>query len=421
MDNIVDQLEYLFALERRGIKVGLEHTYQLLGQIGNPQQSFNSIHVAGTNGKGSTCANLASILKNANYTVGLYTSPHLVHFNERIRVNGLPIPDDYILKYISRFRQHIEAIKTTFFEATTAMAFWYFEKRNVDIAIVETGLGGRLDSTNVLNPIQTIITPIAFDHSDILGKTIEEIAFEKGGIIKSRIPLILAKQKPVVKKILLNIAKQKNSSVITCNNSSVKTTAQITTSTKFYINGIPFYTPLKGYHQGMNAVTSVVSINHFDPKIPKEVIQNGLSNVFWPGRLQQMDTIKPIYYDVAHNAHGIHTILHMFRSWWKKKPIGILALKTDKNINLIAPILKDSFSELIVTSFPDTKTLPAETLRKTLIREGIPCTMINDVNIALTTLKENVNNNTPGLIFGSHYIANTVFEYFSFSFDNGFI
>ena len=421
MDNIVDQLEYLFALERRGIKVGLEHTYQLLGQIGNPQQSFNSIHVAGTNGKGSTCANLASILKNANYTVGLYTSPHLVHFNERIRVNGLPIPDDYILKYISRFRQHIEAIKTTFFEATTAMAFWYFEKRNVDIAIVETGLGGRLDSTNVLNPIQTIITPIAFDHSDILGKTIEEIAFEKGGIIKSRIPLILAKQKPVVKKILLNIAKQKNSSVITCNNSSVKTTAQITTSTKFCINGSPFYTPLKGYHQGMNAVTSVVSINHFDPKIPKEVIQNGLSNVFWPGRLQQMDTIKPIYYDVAHNAHGIHTILHMFRSWWKKKPIGILALKTDKNINLIAPILKDSFSELIVTSFPDTKTLPAETLRKTLIREGIPCTMINDVNIALTTLKENVNNNTPGLIFGSHYIANTVFEYFSFSFDNGFI
>ena len=157
MNKIVDHLEYLYSLERRGIKVGLEHTYQLLDQIGNPQQSFKSIHVAGTNGKGSTCANLASILKNANYTVGLYTSPHLVHFNERIRVNGLPISDDNILKFISQVRPHLETIKTTFFEATTAMAFWYFREKNVDVAIVETGLGGRRDSTNVLNPIQTII------------------------------------------------------------------------------------------------------------------------------------------------------------------------------------------------------------------------------------------------------------------------
>ena len=134
MNKIADHLEYLYSLERRGIKVGLEHTYQLLDQIGNPQQSFKSIHVAGTNGKGSTCANLASILKNANYTVGLYTSPHLVHFNERIRVNGLPISDNNILKFISQVRPHLEAIKTTFFEATTAMAFWYFREKNVDVA-----------------------------------------------------------------------------------------------------------------------------------------------------------------------------------------------------------------------------------------------------------------------------------------------
>ena len=421
MNKIVDHLKYLYSLERRGIKVGLKHTYQLLDQIGNPQQSFKSIHVAGTNGKGSTCANLASILKNANYTVGLYTSPHLVHFNERIRVNGLPISDDNVLKFISQVRPYLEEIKTTFFEATTAMAFWYFREKNVDVAIVETGLGGRLDSTNVLTPIQTIITSIAVDHSEILGKTIDEIAFEKGGIIKNGTPLILANQEPTVKNILQNRAKQKKSSVFTLNNSSIETTANINALTRFHVNGISFCTPLKGYHQGMNAAISVLSINHFDPEISTETIQKGLYNVSWPGRLQQMDPIKPIYYDVAHNAHGIHTILNIFRSWWNKKPLGVLVLKSEKNINLITPILKDSFSELIVTSLPNVGILPAETLWKTLKREGIPCTMINDVNIALTTLTENVNNDTPGLIFGSHYIANAIFEFFSFSFDNGVI
>ncbi|HCN24243.1 MAG TPA: hypothetical protein DIS65_02585, partial [Candidatus Marinimicrobia bacterium] len=281
--------------------------------------------------------------------------------------------------------------------------------------------GGRLDSTNVLTPIQTIITSIAVDHSEILGKTIDEIAFEKGGIIKNGTPLILANQEPTVKNILQNRAKQKNSSVFTLNNSSIETTANINTSTRFHVNDISFCTPLRGYHQGMNAAISVLSINHFDPEISTETIQKGLSNVSWPGRLQQMDPIKPIYYDVAHNAHGIHTILNMFRSWWSKKPLGVLVLKSEKNINLIAPILKDSFSELIVTSLPDVGIIPAETLWKTLTREGIPCTMIKDVNIALTTLNENVSNDTPGLIFGSHYIANAIFEFFSFSFDNGVI
>ena len=179
MKNIAYYLDYLYGLERRGIKIGLEHSFKLMEHLGNPQHSFQSIHVAGTNGKGSTCAHIASILKCAHYRVGLYTSPHLVNFNERIRVNGIPISDECIVEFISSTQKVLEKIEATFFEATTALALWYFDKTNVDVAVIETGLGGRLDSTNIIKSTQTIITQVAIDHSEILGNTIEKIAFEK--------------------------------------------------------------------------------------------------------------------------------------------------------------------------------------------------------------------------------------------------
>ena len=192
MKNIAYYLDYLYGLERRGIKIGLEHSFKLMEHLGNPQHSFQTIHVAGTNGKGSTCAHIASILKCAHYRVGLYTSPHLVNFNERIRINGIPISDECIVEFVSSTQKVLEKIEATFFEATTALALWYFDKTNVDVAVIETGLGGRLDSTNIIKPTQTIITQVAIDHSEILGNTIEKIAFEKGGIIKNNTPLLLA-------------------------------------------------------------------------------------------------------------------------------------------------------------------------------------------------------------------------------------
>ena len=184
-------LEDLYALQRLGIKVGLEHTHQLLEVCSNPQDSFMSIHIAGTNGKGSTSAMIASILIEAGYSVGLYTSPHLLKFNERIRINGVPISDNRIVEFMSQYKSAIKEIESTFFEATTAMTFDYFKKKMIDVAVVETGLGGRLDSTNVIKPIVTIISSITADHTEILGKDLETIAFEKGGIIKCGVPLIL--------------------------------------------------------------------------------------------------------------------------------------------------------------------------------------------------------------------------------------
>ena len=188
----MDSVQYLLSIETRGIKLGLQRTRELMAACGNPQSGLPSIQVAGTNGKGSVCAMLANILKTAGYKTGLFTSPHLVNVNERIRLNGIPIPNNEIDIFLQKYREAIEKIEATFFETITAMAFWYFKNENVDIAILETGLGGRLDSVSVCEPLATVMTSISLDHIEILGETLSEIAFEKAGILKKGVPCILS-------------------------------------------------------------------------------------------------------------------------------------------------------------------------------------------------------------------------------------
>ena len=181
IDNL---LAHLYGLRRLGIKVGLEHTNELLRQCGNPQRGLRTIHIAGTNGKGSTAAMVQAILRGNGLKVGLYTSPHLIRFNERIRINGVPISDKSIIEFMGRFRNIIDEVEATFFEATTVLALHYFSNKEVDLAVIETGLGGRLDSTNVIDPEFTIITSVDLDHQHLLGETLIDIAVENAGIIK---------------------------------------------------------------------------------------------------------------------------------------------------------------------------------------------------------------------------------------------
>jgi len=188
MESYQNSLKYLYDLQFFGIKLGLENIGKLLSYLGNPQNRWPAIHIAGTNGKGSTAAFAYSILKEAGYRVGLYTSPHLVDFSERIRVNDWLIPREVLVEYTQSLKSQIEKIKPTFFEATTAIAFRYFADQKVDVAVVETGLGGRLDATNLVNSILTLITPIGMDHQQYLGKDIIQIAREKAGIIKPGVP-----------------------------------------------------------------------------------------------------------------------------------------------------------------------------------------------------------------------------------------
>ena len=180
----MDSINYLLSIETRGIKLGLERTRSMMKTCGNPHLGLPIIQVVGTNGKGSVCAILACILKAAGYKTGLFTSPHLVRVNERIRLNGHPIPDAEIDRFIQSYKEDIDKIEATFFETTTAMACWYFKKENVDIAIMETGLGGRLDSVSICKPLAMAITPVSLDHVEILGETLREIAVEKAGAMK---------------------------------------------------------------------------------------------------------------------------------------------------------------------------------------------------------------------------------------------
>ena len=207
-------LDLLYSLERLGIKMGLEHTEQLLDSMGNPHKRLKFIHIAGTNGKGSTSAHIESVLRSVGKKVGVYTSPHLIKFNERIKVNGVSITDLAINLFLEKNWASIKKINSTFFETTTAMAFDFFYTKEVDIAIIETGLGGRLDSTNIIKPILSVITSVSMDHMEILGKTLEEISFEKAGIIKEGIPLITSRKSKKVNKVLSEKIKGKNTKMI---------------------------------------------------------------------------------------------------------------------------------------------------------------------------------------------------------------
>ena len=221
ISNIELVLDELFSLQRLGIKVGLEHTEKLLYKIGNPHKQLRCIHIAGTNGKGSTCAIITNILIEHGLSVGLYTSPHLVRFNERIKINGEQISDIAISKFMKKNTDHIKNIKTTFFETTTAMAFDYFIKESVDIAVIETGLGGRLDSTNVISPSVCGISSISLDHMEILGDSIEKISKEKAGIIKDRTPIITFEQSDHIMRVIKETAAMKNAPLTIIKNKDI--------------------------------------------------------------------------------------------------------------------------------------------------------------------------------------------------------
>jgi dihydrofolate synthase/folylpolyglutamate synthase len=371
-------LDYLYKLQRLGIKVGLNHTFELLQRCGNPQNQFQSIHIAGTNGKGSTSAIISSILMEAGLKVGLYTSPHLIRFNERIRVNGKPISDSKIVEFVDEHRSDIDDIESTFFETTTAMAFRYFANKNVDIAVVETGLGGRLDSTNVLTPDLTVITPISLDHRDILGKNILDISKEKAGIIKNNIPL----------------------------------------GTAFIKNGLSFKTPMIGRHQAINNSVAIEAVQIFMPEIQKEVIDIGIQKVKWPGRLQRMSIEKPIYYDVSHNAHGIQMTLQALHDIFGQKPIGLMVMKGDKEVDLVAAALKNKFVQLIISGDTDLGLLSAVDLSDKLSSKGLAnSTSIDRFEDALHHIAGIMGKDSPPtLIFGSHYVAEAVFNKFGFLF-----
>ena len=275
--NIKLILKDLFALQRLGIKVGLEHTEELLIAIGNPHANLNCIHIAGTNGKGSTCAIINRILIESGLTVGLYTSPHLINFNERIKVNDQEISDHDIAQFMRMNRAHIKYINTTFFETTTAMAFDYFNKKSVDIAVIETGLGGRLDSTNVISPLVCGITSISLDHSDILGDTIEKISKEKAGIIKKNTPIYIFEQNENIIEIIKKKSAKVNAPLTIIKSNDVETFTSNELGSVFKYKGHNIKFPLIGGHQVENCVLAIDIVEFVLKGVNENILKAAIS------------------------------------------------------------------------------------------------------------------------------------------------
>ena len=408
-------LQDLYRLQRLGIKTGLEHTRELLKACTNPHERLRFIHLAGTNGKGSTASFISSILREAGLKVGLYTSPHLVRFNERIRVNGNPVSDENIVEFMKLFSVDIQRIESTFFETTSAMAFWYFDREQVDMAIIETGLGGRLDSTNVITPEIAIITPISLDHRELLGNDLETIAKEKAGIIKENVPVISNPQEKTVKNVLIEKASNMNTNITFIKPPS---DCSVTMSgTYFQYENSNYQLAMIGEFQALNASLAVSAIRALGASVNDDHIKSGLQNAVWPGRFQVLSKNPSVIYDVAHNEQGISFVLRTFNHLFNHKPVGLIALKEDKELELIANTMRGKFDKLFVMNDRQGLLMKSESLSIHLSKYGVQTEPIKHFEDFTTYLQ----NNRPGIIFGSHYIAEDVFEHFQFSFDTAVI
>ena len=345
-----DAINWLYDLQFFGMKLGLSNTLALLEGIGNPHEKFSSIHVAGSNGKGSVCAFLTSILKESGKKVGTYTSPHLTHFGERITINGIPMTRTEVVKSIQHIRPKVEElrkkdIQCTFFEATTCMAFYHFARRRIDIAIVEVGMGGRLDSTNVIKPEISVITSISKEHSQHLGETIKEIAGEKAGIIKKKIPTITSTQDEALSIIQAQCKKMK-SKLYNVNDIALIISNASIFGTSMKIDGLEVSIKLPGQHQAINAKTAVLAAKTIG--IKPEAIEKGLAATEWPGRIQIVRKSPMIILDSTHNPGGAEALASFLRGQ-KIKPILVLGMLEDKEVQPVVKALEPLASKIIVT------------------------------------------------------------------------
>lgn len=288
-------IAWLFGTQDRGVKLGLDKVRLLLAALKDPQNELRFIHVAGTNGKGSVCAMIDSVCRAAGIKTGLFTSPHLIRFNERIQINGLPIEDEAVVRGVQRIRSLIDEERhPTFFEITTALALDYFRAHGVHLVVLETGLGGRLDATNVVNPLVSVLTSIDLDHQKWLGSTLSEIAAEKAGIIKSGVPIVSGPQFAEVRTVLEEIAAERSAPL---------------SYADFPIEDM--FLGLAGSHQRLNAAIALNAIRKAGIYVSPQALKEGFANVYWPGRFQRID--DRIILDGAHNPAAARRVIDTWR------------------------------------------------------------------------------------------------------------
>lgn len=389
--NIKETLDKLFALHTFGVKLGLKNIVSFLNEIGNPQSGLKTIHIAGSNGKGSTASFIASSLMEAGYKVGLYTSPHFVRFNERIRINGKEITDEAVAEFYAKHEKIILDKSLTFFEVTTAMAFQYFKNQKVDYAVIETGLGGRLDATNVLSPLAIVITSISQEHTNILGNSLSEIAFEKAGIIKNKSKVFIGKLPEEAAAVIEKKCSETDSELFA-----------IDEYTNFSGGVIELYTeeielddwtmPLKGDYQKYNAALAGLVIakifNIDNQRIILQGIRNVIKNTNLQGRYEYFSTNPLVIFDSAHNPEGVENFLSEFKkeaSAVKGNKILIFAAMRDKAVDKMLLMLNQQFDDIRITTVNYERALSIKELHHIAINQKInvnleqqPVKFIND-------------------------------------------
>jgi len=339
--NYAQATGFLFSRRQKNMKLDLDRMNRLLNCLGQPEKHFKSIHIAGTNGKGSTAAMIASILQAAGLNTGLYTSPHLIDMRERIQIQGIMISKKRLIKILERMMPHIKTTGASFFEILTAMAFFDFSENHVDIAVIETGLGGRLDATNTITPLMTIITEIGLDHTKILGKTLRPIAAEKAGIFKTGIPCIIGSGNPGVNAFFMAAADSQGCPIQFSQKTTQFNHIRLTehgTWTDVTIDKTCYnhlYLRLLGEHQISNMATALVCINTLKKlgwHIPESAVRTGLSKVQWPARLDLLQMDPKIVLDSAHNPLGARQLVKAIKKIFQYRYlILIFGVLEDKN------------------------------------------------------------------------------------------
>ncbi len=386
-------LDYLYGLEKFGMIFGLTKVEEILEAVGNPHREIQAIHIGGTNGKGSTAAIIASILRREGYRVGLYTSPHLIRFTERMKVNEKEIEKEEMVDLTEWMRQRIEtagvAPPFTFFDFTTAMAFLYFKQKMVDLAILEVGLGGRLDSTNVIDPLLSIITNIGKDHEDVLGKGILRIAREKAGIIKESRPLITAATQPQVLRLFSKICREKKAPFFRVGKEFRYVLAG---EGSFSYEGLHrklwgLSLNLRGLHQMINATTALGAMEILDDlgyRVSNDAMTEGLKEVDWPGRLEVVCSSPRVLLDGAHNPDGALSLKESLEKDFQYHHLVLLiGIMKDKDVHSILHSLSPLADRIILTRPGTDRAASPALLRKALGRNGKKAEVIEDFRKAI--------------------------------------
>jgi dihydrofolate synthase/folylpolyglutamate synthase len=423
-------LERLFPelAKQGGVRWGLHKTRGLLDLVGSPHESFDVVHVGGTNGKGSVSALVASVLHRAGHRVGLYTSPHLVRFSERIQVDGAPLPEAQLLALAEELRGPVVASRATFFEATTALAFSAFARSEVDIAVVEVGLGGRLDSTNVVTPLVSVITNIGMDHAHYLGDTLVEIAGEKAGIIKAGVPVVTGVAEAPILDVISGVAEEQGAPCLPVTRADILDWSTDAERTRVTVQtdewgAIEVDFALAGSHQALNGAVAVRTLEALPERYrpTAEEVKEGLAAAHWPGRFERREVHGRFWvFDVAHNLPGVDALVDSAREIGLGRPwIVVMGVLNDKDWSAMTARIATAVDTLILTlppSFPEGRRWDpsgaADLLRASIESDGSPqVEVIPELRSALLRASELAQTSDAATVFvtGSCHTVGDVF------------